>query len=188
MSDFIETLKRKFPVDENLGFYLTPNFPATKLGKVLMSFTKISGPTDVIAFYLHSGLFSSNVVLFTKDMCYFESNSFRLEDIAGTEIQDKNVKVAVNQGGSSVTNLIKTHHADAAKLLERVLSGISSTPKVDEFMPKTDYSIYSKESVNWLEIRDEVMKTIDMLNEKFMDGKISLLEFEDKKLDLLSRL
>jgi hypothetical protein len=37
-------------------------------------------------------------------------------------------------------------------------------------------------------LRDEVMRTIDMLHERFQDGKLSLIQYEEKKTELLARL
>ena len=42
--------------------------------------------------------------------------------------------------------------------------------------------------MDWLLLRDEVMRTIDQLYERFQDGKLSLLEYENKKEQLLARL
>ncbi len=190
MKDFSDVIKRKFPYDEKLEFYVKPNLPAGKLSKALASNSKIQA-AEVIACHLYGGLFSSGAVVFTPTLCYFEGGSLRLEDVKGASKGDKFVQVDVNQGGRLTTNKIKCQNAEAAALLENVFNAIIDAPRTDNIsilVEKKDYSSYSKEAINWLELRDEIMATIDMLHQRFMDGKISLIEFEDKKTDLLSRL
>lgn len=190
MKDFTEVILRKFPYDEKLEFYVKPNMPAGKLGKALASNSKIQA-AEVLAFHLYGGLFSSGAVVFTPTLCYFEGGSIRLEDVKGASKSDKFIQVDVNQGGRITSNKIRCQNAEASALLENVFNAIIDAPKTDDIpilVEKKDYSSYTKEAINWLELRDEVMATIDMLHQRFMDGKISLIEYEDKKLDLLSRL
>ncbi|GIV44522.1 MAG: hypothetical protein KatS3mg035_1645 [Bacteroidia bacterium] len=190
MKDFTEVIKRKFPYDEKLEFYVKPNMPAGKLGKALASNSKIQA-AEVIAFHLYSGLFSSGAVVFTPTLCYFEGGSLKLEDLKSVSISDKFIQVEVNQGGRLTSSKIRCQNAEAAALLAHVFNAIIDLPKTDDIpilTEKKDYSSYSKEAINWLELRDEIMATIDMLHQRFMDGKISLIEYEDKKTDLLSRL
>jgi hypothetical protein len=190
MKDFTEVIQRKFPYDEKLGFFVKPNMPANKLSRALASNSKIQA-AEVIACHLYSGLLSSGAVVFTPTLCYFEGGVIRLEDVKGAVKGDKFVQVDVNQGGRLTSNKIKCQNAEAAALLENVFNAIIDVPRADNIpilVEKKDYSQYSKEAIAWLELRDEIMATIDMLHQKFMDGKISLIEYEDKKTDLLSRL
>lgn len=190
MKDFSEIILRKFPYDEKLQFYVKPNIPASKLSKVLASNSKIQA-AEVLAFHLYGGLFSSGAVVFTPTLCFFEGGTLKLEDVKGVVKDDKFINVYVNQGGKISTSRIKCQNAKAATLLENVFNAIIDAPKADDItsiIQKKDYSQYSKEAINWLELRDEIMATIDMLYQRFMDGKISLIEYEEKKNDLLSRL
>ncbi len=190
MKEFTEVIKRKFPYDEKLEFYVKPNMPAGKLSRALASNSKIQA-ADIIAFHLYGGLFNSGAVVFTPTLCYFDGKVVRLEDIRAVSKRDKFIQIQVNQGGRFTTNIIKCQNAEAAALLENVFNAIIDAPRANNLailVEKKDYSQYSKEAVNWLELRDEVMATIDLLHQKFMDGKISLIEYEDKKTDLLSRL
>lgn len=190
MKDFTDVIIRKFPYDENLGFYVKPNMPAGKLGKALTSNSKIQA-ADVVAFHIYGGLFSSGAVVFTPTLCYFEGGVVRLEDIKSATHGDKFVKLDVNQGGRYTSSQVRCQDANAASLLVNVFNAIIDEPRVDSqtiLVEKKDYSQYSKEAINWLELRDEIMATIDMLHQKFMDGKISLVEYEERKADLLNRL
>lgn len=189
MKDYTQAILRKFPNDTRLGFYLKPNFPAKTLGKVLVSFTKITSPGDVLAFYHYSGFISSISVLFTAYECHYAKGFFPLEDVKGAELQKETVFVFVNQSGVTTQHEIKVNDENVAKLLQRLFDEITSVPKGETIIEAIrDYSHFSPEAVNWLELRDEVMRTIDLLYEKFNDGKLTLLEYEEKKAELLNRL
>lgn len=189
MKHFLDVIQRKFPTDSRLGFYLAPNLPAQKIGMALMSFTKISSPSDVVAVLEYGNFLSKKFLIFTASECYYDKGSFKLADLKSAILnQGESIQVSVNQGGNIVTHVISLGNSQVAGLLVDVLEAIADAPKEAPIELKTDYSKFSKEAVQWLEIRDEVMKTIDLLNQKFQDGKLSLLEFEEKKSDLLSRL
>jgi hypothetical protein len=190
MKEFTDILLRKFPYDEKLGFYVKPNMPASKLSRALASNSKIQA-AEVIAFHLYGGIFSSGAVVFTPTLCYFEGGVIRLEDLKAAKKMENFIQIEVNQGGRYTSNKIKCLNTEAAALLENVLNAIIDAPRLDDIpilVEKKDYSQYSKEAINWLELRDEIMATIDMLHQRFMDGKISLIEYEEKKTELLSRL
>ncbi|MCS7085291.1 MAG: hypothetical protein RMM53_05855, partial [Bacteroidia bacterium] len=77
----------------------------------------------------------------------------------------------------------------AAVTLARFFEALSAVPKIESPAIETrDYSSFSADARVWLELRDEILKTIDRLHEAFNAGKISLLEYEDKKAELLRRL
>lgn len=189
MKDYTQALLRRFPSDERLGFFVKPQLPAKKLGKLLGDYTKINSPGDVVAFYQYSGYFSGFSALFTAYLCHYSKGFFNLEDVKSVEVQKETICVFVNQGGGTTRHDIKTENENAAKLLARVFEEIAYTPKADELIETVrNYEGFSKEAINWLELRDEVMQTIDTLYQKFNDGKLTLLEYEEKKSDLLSRL
>lgn len=180
-------LLRNFPNDERLGFFVKPNMPAAKLGKVLNEYTRLQ-PGDVLAFHLVGGLLSSDAIAFTATSVHHEKAYFNYEDLRGATASGKNVTAEVNQNGQSTPHVLKTASAEAATILARVLDTLAIAPKADDLVAPRDYSAFAKEAVQWLEIRDEVMRTIDLLHERFQAGKLSLLEYEEKKADLLSRL
>lgn len=179
-------LLRTFPNDERLGFYVKPNMPASKLGKVLNAYTRLQ-PGDVLAFHLVGGLLSSDAIAFTASSVHHEKAFFNYEDLRSASASGKTVSAEVNQNGQIVPHLLKTASDEAASILARVLDTLAVAPKADDLAPKS-YTGFSKEAVQWLEIRDEVMRTIDLLHERFQSGKLSLLEYEEKKTDLLARL
>jgi hypothetical protein len=188
MKNYSDTIQRKFPDDSRLGFYKKPNIPASKLGKVLGQFKNLN-IAEIMAFHQYGGLFSSGNVAFTPTMCHYDKGSFYLEDVKSAQVREHWVDVAVNQGGAFVTHNLRTDSAEAAALLERFLDSLGNAPKADDLVQKiADYSGYSKEAINWLELRDEVIRTIDLLAQRFQDGKLSILEFEEKKAELLARL
>lgn len=189
MKQYTEVIQRKFPDDNRLGFYIRPNLPATKIGMALMGYTKIASPSDVVAVLEYGSFLSKKYLILTHTECYYGKGSFKLEDLKSVILNQKDtLQIAVNQGGSIVNHILDLDNEQVAALLINVFDEISNTPKEVSVEVKADYSQYSREAVQWLEIRDEVMKTIDLLNQKFQDGKLSLLEFEEKKSDLLSRL
>lgn len=185
---FTEIIQRNFPADEKMGFFVKPNIPANQLGRVLNEFTRIS-PADVVACAVFGSMFDKEIMALTATHLYYEGGSFLIEDIRGCTTRENLVDVEVNVGGNTSRHVLKTVNADAAKVLGRALDTLGLQPKADDLMPeKPDYSKFSASSLSWLELRDEVMRTIDLLYERFQSGKINLLEFEEKKADLLGRL
>lgn len=190
MKDFTDILQRKFPTDGSKGFYVKPKMSATKLGKALMNYTQISSPADVVAFHEYGNFFSGGTIVFTGTKCFFSDGSFPLEDLRATRVREKFVDVEVNQGGKTSTMTLKTDGEQEAKLLSNVLDAIIYAPKAEDLLEEErNYEEeFDETEVNWLKLRDEVMRTIDMLHQRFQDGKITLVEFENTKTDLLSRL
>jgi hypothetical protein len=187
-ASFSEILKRNFPSDDRMGFYVLPNIPSGIKGRVLNEFTRLNIP-DVVACHVFGNMVDKDYIVFTDTQCHYEKSFFGLEDIKAANVRERFVDIDVNQGGASTRHSLKTHSEEAAKLLARVLDTIAYQPKADDLMPeKPDYSKYDATSLSWLELRDEVMRTIDMLHERFQAGKLSLMEYEDKKTDLLARL
>jgi hypothetical protein len=186
MKDLADVILRTFPNDERMGFFVKPNLPSTKLGKVLNAYTRLQ-PGDILAFHLTGGLLSTDSVALTATAVHYDKGFFTYEDLKGANAQGKNVVVQVNQNASLVNHTLKADTAEAATILARVLDTLAGQEKAPDLEPAS-YVGFSKEAVQWLEIRDEVMRTIDLLHERFQSGKLSLLEYEEKKTDLLSRL
>ncbi|MDX2062562.1 MAG: hypothetical protein SFY70_05840 [Bacteroidia bacterium] len=187
-TSFTEVIKRNFPSDERLGFYVQPNIPSGITGRVLNTYTRINIP-DVVAVHAYGTMLDKDYIVLTDTQLHHEKGSVNLEDLKGATARDRYVDVDVNTSGNTHRLSLKTKDADAAKVLARTLDTLSFQPKADDLMPeKADYSQYSASSLSWLELRDEVMRTIDLLHERFQNGKLSLLEYEEKKADLLSRL
>lgn len=190
MQDYTELIQRRFPNDKRMDCYVKPNMPATKLGRALAKFTKIASPSDVVAFHISSGMFGSDTLLLTSSECHFDKGFFLLEDVVGVHVEDKEVVVKVNQGGAYVQFKIKTESGETARLISEVFDAIAYAPKGEAFMTPVEnaYEKYSPEAVNWLELRDEVLRTVDLVHELFQAGKLSLTEYQEKKTDLLNRL
>ena len=186
---YADLLKEKFPQDEENGLFRAPKLPAVKLGKLLRKDTRIASPNDVLALHLYSGMFSSGAIIFTKDRCFYDDGSFMLEDVK--EIQNKGSKLVVfaNQQTQMVPHEFSTKNDQVAKTIERILESIRRfDPKAEKMMEKTSYEGYSNTELDWLNLRDEIMRTIDMLYDRYNDGKLSMIEYEEKKDELLSRL
>ncbi len=183
-----EFLKEKFPQDEKNGLYKFPNLPAVKLGKVLIKDKRISSPNDVLAMHQFSGFLSDGVVMLTKDHCYYEQGSFLLEDVKEVQVKGSKLTVFANQQGQFVPHTFSVKNEQVATTLKRLFDRIGTwDPKAKKLVEKA-YEGYSNTELDWLNLRDEIMRTIDMLYDRYQDGKLSLLEYESKKDDLMSRL
>jgi hypothetical protein len=181
-------LKEKFPHDERNGLFVAPNMPAVKLGKALMKDRRIASPNDVLALHINEGTFSSDYIFFTKEKCFYDGGEFLLEDIKEIQVDGRRLTVFANQKGQYLPHQLKAKNDTVAKTLQRVFEGLSSfDPKAKEMMERT-YEGYSNTELDWLNLRDEIMRTIDMLHDRFQDGKLSLVEYEEKKDELLGRL
>lgn len=184
-------LKEKFPVDERLGLYKVPGLPAQKLGKILASETRITSPNDVIGFHIIEGFFSTKYVIFTGRECYYPGGSFLLEDCRDIQVNGTSCIAVVNQKGGFTNHQFSVSAEEVGVLLKKVIQNIQAfdmgKSKLSAKQP-ADYSQYEGKSIDWLLLRDEVMHTIDLLYEKFNEGKLSLLEYEEKKQQLLDRI
>ncbi|MEO0583275.1 MAG: hypothetical protein AAF135_13715 [Bacteroidota bacterium] len=185
---YAEILKEKFPQDEKNGLYRVPNLPAIKLGRILIRDKRIASPSDVIAMHLHSGTFSSATLLFTEDTCYYEDGSFLLEDIREVQMSGNKLIVFSNQQAQFLQHTLRTKNDQVAHTLKRILENLSRYDPTAEKIVKQSYEGYSSTELDWLNMRDEIMRTIDMLYERYNDGKLTLLEYENKKEELLGRL
>jgi hypothetical protein len=181
-------LKEFFPHDEENGFYKAPKLPAVKLGKALMSDTRIASPNDVVAMYFENSIFGSEMVIFTEDTCYFEEGAFLYEDIKEVQQKERRLTIFINQKGQFLPNEMKVKNEKVAYSLRKVLEGLGNyDPKAEELVEKV-YDGYSNTELDWLNLRDEIMRTIDMLYARYNDGKLSMMEYEEKKTELLARL
>ncbi len=185
-------LKDKFPEDSRKGLYKTPALPAQKLGKILTSETRISSPNDVIAMHLNEGFFSSSYVIFTDKNCYYPNGAFLLEDFREFQFKNGDCTIMANQKGNYTSHKFTVLNAEVAEILRKVFQNIQSYDPtlVADTSAKagTDYRKFEGKALDWLLLRDEIMLTIDLLYDKFNEGKLSLLEYEDKKQQLLDRL
>ena len=186
--DFI---KRKFPHNESLGLYVVPNLPGSKLGKILMKETRVKQPGDVVAMYLDSGLFSTTFLILTDTKCYYEGGAFDLETLRGCRADGRTIEFNITGLGSTYSQKFKLADEKAASSLAKLLDDLAYWDKEKEEEIAEDpnkYKQFEGSALDWLLLRDEVMRTIDMLYERFQDGKLSLLEYEGKKAELLERL
>lgn len=181
-------LQEKFPAEEKSNLYKFPALPAVKLGKLLMKETRISQPGDVMAVHFFSSMFSSGYAIFTGSEFFYPDGSFLLEDIKSAQEDGNKVLVHVNHLGSLTTHTFKVGNDEAAHAFRKVLNGVARFDPALALEEGPDYSAFEGKAIDWLLLRDEVIKTIDLLAEKFSDGKLSLLEYESKKTDLLNRL
>lgn len=183
-------IERQFPNDERLGFFVKPNLPTSILGRVLNDHTKL-GPGDVLAIHRAGGgmLGGGGTIALTATHVYYDKGFFLLEDIRSAETHGKTVTVDVNQNGASVPHTLKADSEEAAPILARTLDTLGLQSKTQD-IPVTDYAAqgFDKAAVQWLTIRDEVMRTLDMLHDRFQAGKLNLLEYEETKAELLGRL
>ena len=188
---FTELIQRLFTTDERLGLYARPNIPSGKLGRALNDHTAVS-PADVLACHVFGGgAFSAGgSIVLTATTCHYGKASFLLEDLHGATAEEKEILVDANRAGAATRHTLRCGSEEAARALARALDTLAHPPAAPGagLAEKPDYSAFSKTSLDWLELRDEVLRTIDLLHNRFQDGKLSLLEYEEKKADLLSRL
>ncbi|MFM2375364.1 MAG: hypothetical protein RLZZ165_461 [Bacteroidota bacterium] len=186
--DFI---KRKFPQNEDLGIYVAPHLPATQLGKILMKETRVKRPSDVVAMYLEKGFWSSNYLILTDTQCFFPGGTFDLESLRDCKSEGKSIILMISGIGATFNQPVNLGNDKAATAVAKLMSDLAYWDRTEEEETAHDpekYKAFEGQALDWLLLRDEVMRTVDMLYERFQDGKLSMLEYEDKKADLLSRL
>jgi hypothetical protein len=186
--DFI---KRKFPQNEDLGLFVAPHLPATKLGKILMKETRVKQPGDVVAMYLDSSFFGDTYLILTDTMCYYDGGTFELETLRSCKAEGKVLEILISGLGATTGQRIKIANEQAATTLAKLLDDLAYWDKEKETDTAPDpdrYKAFEGSALDWLLLRDEVMRTVDQLYERFQDGKLSMLEYESKKTDLLGRL
>jgi hypothetical protein len=179
-----------FPHDEANGLYAAPKLPATKLGKILAKDSRIASPSDVQALHLDEGFLSSTAILLTAAKCFYPSGEFLLADVRDCAAQGETCTVRVNRMGNAESHSFKTKNEAVAAIFRKVFDAVArqSAQSEADAIPLPTYEHFEPNAIQWLLLRDEVMKTIDLLFDKFNDGKLSLLEYEEKKADLLARL
>ncbi len=185
---YADLIKEKFPHDEANGLYKFPQLPAVRLGRILARDTRIPSPNDVLALHVYSTTFSGGTIIFTQDTCYYNKGTFLYEDLK--EVQEKGSKLTVfaNQQGQFVPHELSVKNKQVAHTLRRVFEGLMrNAPTTTQIVEQT-YEGYSNTQLDWHNLRDEIMRTIDMLYERYNDGKLTLLEYESKKEQLLERL
>jgi hypothetical protein len=186
--DFI---KRKFPHNDDIGLFVAPQLPATKLGKILMKETRVRQPNEVVAMYLETGFFGSTYLILTDTKCYYDGGTFDLETLRGCKAEGKSIEFTITGVGSSFAQRVKLGDEQAAATVAKVLDDLAYWDKDAEAETAPDpekYKQFEGQALDWLLLRDEVMRTVDMLYDRFQDGKLSMLEYESKKAELLARL
>jgi len=159
---------------------------------VLNDYTRLR-QKEIQAFYRYGGLVgSSGSLVLTPTHCHHPRGQFALQDLRGVGHEGKVLQFQVNMSSGNLTGVDFRCDSEAdARLLADFFDHLIYAPQADSLLqdaaPKT-YAGYSPEAVQWLEIRDEVLRTIDLLAQRFQDGRLNLLEYEEKKADLLSRL
>ncbi|MCS7189713.1 MAG: hypothetical protein RMJ66_05870 [Bacteroidia bacterium] len=182
-------LLRKFPENPTLGFYRHPKLPSSLVGRTLVRFLHVTSPADVVAFYYYEKIFRSYEVLFTDTHIYDKAAYYPLEDIRGVKRAKDQIILEISQVGRMMTHVIHLGNPLAAELMERVIELIIQAPKEDAIEKVIQLRAgLNMSSVQWLELRDEVLRTIDLLYDKYQEGKLSLLEYEMLREDLLRRL
>jgi len=181
---------RKISSNERLGIFVAPNLPGGKLGRILNEETQIR-PGDVVAFFVDSGLFSTQYFIITNTKCHFQGGSFDLNTLRSAKADGKHIEFLVTSGSGTDAVRAKIGDEQAANNLARLLDDLAYHDPEAEKASAPDaakYSAFEGQALDWLLLRDEVMRTIDMLHERFQDGKLSLIQYEEKKAELLSRL
>ncbi|MCS6790839.1 MAG: hypothetical protein NZ580_07660 [Bacteroidia bacterium] len=189
MRSYRALLIRKFPENPTLGFYRHPKLPSSLLGRTLGRFLHVTSPADVLAFYYQERFFTSYEVLFTDTHVYDKRAYYPLEDVRGVERQNRTLFLEISQLGRIVIHKMVLAVPLAAEIMERVFTLIIRHPKEDAIEKVLQLQAdLNPASIQWLKLRDEVLRTIDLLHEKYQEGKLSLLEYEMLREELLKRL
>ena len=189
-SMYREFIQRKWPTNEKLGLYVSPNLPGGKLGKILMKETRVQ-PSAVVAMYLERGFFSNDYFLLTDTKAYWPGGTMDLETLRSAKQQGKRVELMITGLTSTSSTFAKIGNEEVAGIIAKVMDDLAyHDPEAEAagIPDKDKYAEFEGSALDWLLLRDEVMRTIDMLHERFQDGKLSLIEYESKKADLLDRL
>jgi hypothetical protein len=185
-----EFIQRKLSPNEGLGIYVSPNLPGSKLGRILNQETAVK-PSEVVAFYIDAGLFSTTYFIITMTRCFFAGGSINLENLRGAKADGKRLELLSAAGTGTSAQSVKLSDENAAQILAKVLDDLAYwDPEKEKAAAPEEaaYAAFEGKAVDWLLLRDEVMRTIDMLHERFQDGKLSLIQYEEKKTELLARL
>ncbi|MFW5658977.1 MAG: hypothetical protein ACOCZ8_03235 [Bacteroidota bacterium] len=189
MKDFSDILTEGFPTAPKHGLYGGKDIPGSKQGRALSAYKDIPTPSAILGVCDYGNMLRGGVHAFTGTMAYTTEGEFPLEELRSVTSSERIVQLTVNAAGQSRVLQIKTESPEAAEMLTRALDRIVYAPKAADLLEEAqDYSDFDPEQIKWLELRDEIMKTIDQLHERFQLGKISLTEYENKKTDLLARL
>jgi hypothetical protein len=186
-----EFLKRKFPQNEDLGLFAAPQLPGSKLGRILMKETRVKQPNDIVAMYYDGGVFSTTYLILTDTKCFYDGGTFDLETLRGCKADGKHLEFMISGVGSTYAVRTKLGDEKAVGVIAKVLDDLAYWDKAEEDATKPDakkYAQFEGQALDWLLLRDEVMRTIDLLYERFQDGKLSMLEYEAKKEEILARL
>ncbi len=187
---YASILKDKFPQDESNGLYKAPHLPAVKLGKILMKDQRIASPNDVVAIHLWTSLLGGGQVIFTADKCLFDGGEVALEDLKSAEADGDKLQLVANFQGQLISKQIRVKNEVVAKGLARILDQLAHHDPAAEAILDQVYEAgnFTEAEIDWLRLRDEILRTIDLLYDRYNDGKLSMLEYETKKEELLSRL
>ncbi len=189
MRSYRALLLRKFPENPVLGFYRYPKLPSSLVGRLLGRYPHITSPAEVVAFYHHERLFGGHEVLFTDTHFYDATAYFPLEDVRGTVIQGSRLVIELSQLGRMIQHRMELGQPVATEIMQKVFELIIQAPKDDLLEGVRQlYAGLDRTSIQWLALRDEVMRTIDLLYERYQEGKLSLVEYETLREDLLRHL
>ncbi len=186
-----EFIKRKFPHNEDIGLFVAPRLPATKLGKILMKENRVKQPSEVIAMYVETGFWGSTYLIVTDTKCFYDGGMFDLETLRSCKADGKTIDFMISGMGSTYSQKVKLGDENAAATIAKVMDDLAYFDKdaANETAPDPEkYKAFEGQALDWLLLRDEVMRTIDQLYDRFQDGKLSMLEYEGKKAELLARL
>lgn len=189
MRSYRALLLRKFPENPILGFYRYPKLPSSLVGRLLGRYPHITSPAEVVAFYHYEKLFGGYEVLFTDTHFYDATAYFPLEDVRGAVPRGTQLIIELNQLGRSIQHRMELGQSTAAEIMQKVFELVIHAPKDDLLEGARQlYAGLDPASIQWLALRDEVLRTIDLLYERYQEGKLSLIEYETLREDLLRHL
>jgi hypothetical protein len=187
---YADALQKRFPHDDAQGLYRSPMIPAGPLGKAFRSFRTISTPKDILGLHHQSGMLGSVSLAVTATHLHHDKGSIPLDDLRSAEADGNTLTVTAMTLGIASQLRLRCGSERAASLLARCLDDLRYQETPPELVPADmgDYSQYSPEAQLWLELRDEILRTLDQLHERFQLGRLNLMEYEEAKANLLRRL
>ena len=144
-------LRELLPHAPNLGLYLAPEVPKTKLRAALGDYAKDVQADEVLAVYDATRLGSGkDGALFLRDRFVFQNNNLQesrtvlYDDLVRVDAKrqllgGRKVEIDINQGRATVTEYIDfSARPDAAEYVERFLREAMLTSPAGESAPETN--------------------------------------------------
>jgi hypothetical protein len=123
-------------------------------------------------------------------MVYGKGMAIPFSEIKEAVSQGKKVLLYVNRGGSEVQVAFETSNEKDAKALARFFEAIAQIPKTQPLLQQVEAmeKELNRDEIRWIQLKDHILQTIEVLHTLYQTGRISLIEYEETRQRLLERL